>query len=370
MDQDAVNFFQKKKSWSPYKDLILDYYLKPYLAKVSHLRKPILVVDCFAGPGVFKDGTFGSPLIISNHLNEYFKKGIPVKGYFIEKEKMLFSELEQNLKPFSFPKIVRSGSFKDYVDELAAFAKTHTIFIYADPIKPSHLLFDDLKIVYDHIWKSGQSVECLTNFLSSGFLRAIEGIKDSIIKGGKFDVGHENAIRWGAIAGGDYWQGLLMKDIPSKTKVELIADGYSSQLKHWFKYVLKYPIREKYEDTLPKYHLMFGSRHPDAVDLINSAMVKARREFVGARFIKGNLFPNQPKEEIVDEEEIRSYLVSTLNDLTKTTWKMLRVNSTLAYPCMYTESEFNKNIKKLIQSQIIKSDCNGTKKEEEAQVWL
>ena len=370
MDQDAVNFFQKKKSWSPYKDLILDYYLEPYLAKVSRIGKPILVVDCFAGPGKFGDGEIGSPLIISNHLEKLAQNGVPVKGYFIEKEAELFSRLENNLKKYSFPHLVKNGPFQDYVAELAEHAKTHTVFVYADPIKPSHLSFDDLRNVYDHIWKSGQSVECLINFLSFGFLRAVEGVKDLIVKDRNFDIGHDRAIRWDSIAGGDYWHSVLLKDMTSKGKVDLFADGYSTQLKHWFQYVLKYPIREKYEDALPKYHLIFGSRHPDAVHLINRAMVKARREFVGSRFVKGMLFDNRPQEEVVDEDEIKNYIISTLKEAKNTTWKLLRINTTLSYPCMYTDSEFNRNIKKLIQKQIIKSDCKGAKIEDGAKVWL
>ena len=370
MDQEAVNFFQEKKSWSRYKDLILDYYLKPYLAKVSHLGKPILIVDCFAGPGKFKDDEIGSPLIISNHLEKYSEKDIDVKGFFIEKEGELFSELEENLKRYSFPAIARKGSFQSFVDELSGYARSHTVFVYADPIKPSHLSFNDLRSVYDHLGRSGQSIECLINFLSRGFLRATEGIRDSIVTDEKINVGHNNTVRWDAIAGGDYWHEILLKDLPLEKKVDLLADGYSVQLERWFKYVLKYPIREKYKDNWPKYHLIFGSRHPDAVDLINRAMVRARREFVGARFIKGNLFPNQPKEEVVDEQEIANYLLSSMEMLKKTNWKMLRIQTTLLKPCMYTDSEFNRSIKKLIKDRVIKSNCEGNKRQEDAELWL
>ena len=62
------DFFASKKPWSPYKDMVLAYYLKPYLAKVCTLRKPVVVVDCFAGAGRFADGSEGSPLIIAKAL--------------------------------------------------------------------------------------------------------------------------------------------------------------------------------------------------------------------------------------------------------------------------------------------------------------
>lgn len=62
----SVTFFKRKRPWSKYKDLILDYYLGPYLAKIARLGKPIAVVDCFAGPGKFNDNQRGSPLIIAD----------------------------------------------------------------------------------------------------------------------------------------------------------------------------------------------------------------------------------------------------------------------------------------------------------------
>ena len=48
---DVRNIFKEKRPWSKYKDFILDYYLTPYIAKVKNLRRPILIIDCCAGPG-------------------------------------------------------------------------------------------------------------------------------------------------------------------------------------------------------------------------------------------------------------------------------------------------------------------------------
>ena len=47
------DFFKAKRPWSKYKDFILGYYLEPYIPKVATLKKPILIVDCFAGCGRF-----------------------------------------------------------------------------------------------------------------------------------------------------------------------------------------------------------------------------------------------------------------------------------------------------------------------------
>lgn len=139
---DTLDFFKQKRTWSKYKDLILDYYPQPYLHKVAKLRKPILVVDCFAGPGRFDDREIGSPIIISKHLQTLHEKGIEITGYFVEKNSELYERLKVNINGFSFPVLIRKGDFRDYVEEIGELSKTHTVFVCLDPIKPSHLAFN------------------------------------------------------------------------------------------------------------------------------------------------------------------------------------------------------------------------------------
>ena len=78
------DFFGKKRDWSRYKDFILGYYLEPYIPKVNTLKRPILVVDCFAGRGEFGDGQPGSPVIIASTVKKWRAKGVPIRGLFIE----------------------------------------------------------------------------------------------------------------------------------------------------------------------------------------------------------------------------------------------------------------------------------------------
>ena len=146
-DESAIEFFKEKREWSKYKDLILDYYLKPYLAKVLTLGKKVVVVDFCAGPGKFDDGELGSPLIIGNILSEYHQDGKDVQGYFVEQNSTLFSRLEKNLSSLKVPYELKHDSFENCIDEIAEISKTCTIFLYIDPFKPSCLHFNELKDV-------------------------------------------------------------------------------------------------------------------------------------------------------------------------------------------------------------------------------
>ncbi|MFZ2145705.1 MAG: three-Cys-motif partner protein TcmP [Sedimentisphaerales bacterium] len=365
----VLDFFREKKPWSKYKDLILDYYLEPYLHKVKTLGKPILVVDCFAGPGRFDDNQIGSPLIITGKLRKLYEAGFRVTGFFIEANKTLYEKLEKNTSNTSVPIQTRLGNFIDFVDEISNLARDHSVFVYLDPIKPSHLLFDDMRSVYDQLLE-GQSVEALINFMSWGFLRGVWGSKSRIMTHGQLNTEHPQVLRFNQVAGGTYWQKIVFDDSLSQTtRADRLADGYASELHRWFKYVLTYPIREKYETMFPKYHLVFGSRSHHAVDLMNRAMVKARREFINAGFIKGFLFPNQPDKEVIRPEEIKKIVIETCQKLRKTSWTGLRIHATITNPSLYTDSEFNRAIKQAIKNGELASDCPSKKIQENALIW-
>ena len=64
-------FFQGKRPWSKIKDKVLQGYMPPYLRKVAKLKKQILLIDGFAGPGVFDDQTEGSPIIMCEAAEQH-----------------------------------------------------------------------------------------------------------------------------------------------------------------------------------------------------------------------------------------------------------------------------------------------------------
>ncbi len=363
---DAVAFFDKKRPWSKYKDLILDYYLEPYLAKIATLRKPILVVDCFAGAGRFRDGSEGSPLIIIRHLERLAQRGVKVKGIFIEKEEELFTRLSENADAGSVDVSLLKGDFHDHLGAIESASRGHSTFVYVDPLAPKDLCFDDLALVYQEL-RSGQSVETLVNFMSTAFVRVVCALRDRIEENGAGDDSDATVRKWSQIAGGDYWRSLVQdQTLSQRERIDRVAKGYAESLHKWFRYVLNFPIRESYSDEQPKYHLVFGSRHSDAVELMNDAMVKARRQFVGAEFVDDMLFDNQPREEVVEDRDVLRFVVNTLQRLGRSTWRDLRVEAMIEVPCKYTQSEWSRAIKHGIRHGSIKSDADGKRIENDA----
>lgn len=79
------------EAWAP----ILSIYLK----KINSRKKYLLFVDGFAGPGIYKDGQDGSPVLALNAvLKHTFNLPTPIRFVFIEKDKERFHLLSKRIE--------------------------------------------------------------------------------------------------------------------------------------------------------------------------------------------------------------------------------------------------------------------------------
>jgi len=124
MSKKNDDFFKEKKPWSEVKDGLLGCYLKPYIQKVLHTRKPIVYVDCFAGKGVFEDGKPGSPVIaldtISNCLGQTRMDNCSIRPFFIELN--YADNLRENTKDYEGIQII-SGKYEENIERMVTIQR-------------------------------------------------------------------------------------------------------------------------------------------------------------------------------------------------------------------------------------------------------
>lgn len=135
MSKKNDDFFVEKKPWSEVKDQLLGCYLKPYVAKILHTRKPLVYVDCFAGKGKFDDGKKGSPLIALDIIQQGLISSkmsghLQIAAAFIDLN--YADDLRVNLKDYPGVKIV-SGAYEDKIGELLKNKGGCNVFLYIDP---------------------------------------------------------------------------------------------------------------------------------------------------------------------------------------------------------------------------------------------
>jgi three-Cys-motif partner protein len=364
----SSDFFQSKKPWSPYKDMILAYYLTPYLPKVCSLGKPVMVVDCFAGPGCFEDGSDGSPLIIAKAIRKIAEKGKAVSALFIEEKRKYFQRLQESVRDYQ--EICRTvhGSFEGSAKEIADMGRNNTVFVYIDPYGIKPLRFDVLAGIYANIAK-GSSVEVLLNFNASSLIRnGLAALKCRQPKETEYDIavsqGEEidhtmTPEELDLIAGGDYWREIVTSDIPFSDKEEQCISEYMRLMKKYFDEVCSYGVKEKYEHAIPKYRLLFGSRHEDAFILMNDAICNARDKFLGKQRMDGYLFDMRADDEIHDPNRLRKAIANSLT--TSMTRKKLIGSAMHRVFAEYKESEYKRMIGSLLKEGSLFANSGKTR---------
>ncbi len=369
----AKNFFRTKRPWSKYKDFILDYYIEPYIPKVARLGKPVLILDCFAGQGKFDDGEPGSPLILAGAIARWREKGKDVVGEFIESDPKNYERLRGVLGQYREFATPRLGMFEQHLPEIARRAKDSSVFLYVDPYTVKNLVFDGMKAVFDQIHVASSSVETLINFNVVVFMRwALSILKqvpdipaevDELLVGQDDEPGERVGLDvLNRIAGGTYWQDIARENSLSFIdKLKRFTDEYMRNMLSSFNYVCSCEIKEEYYHRVPKYLLIYATRHRDGVELMNEAMCKAERRFLNKQFSEGRLFDCTPEDELVNTAELRKLLLGVLREKGPMTRRRLRFEGVIARFGKYAEKDFNAAVTSLLKEQTVVSSTGKTR---------
>lgn len=333
----SITFFEKKRTWSLAKDKILNWYLHPYLCKVKNLRRTIVIVDGFAGPGLYKDGSEGSPFIICKKIEELKSKGVRAIAVLIDSDKECYKELKKNIKEFELKKIAFSflGDFRDLTPEIIKATANNPTFFYIDPFGIKGLEFENLKLIFSKVNKI--STEVLVNFNFKALLRECE-INSSLTDG---------------VMGGNYYKEILIDNkISNADKEEKVIEMYKGVYKEFFNFVGSCPVMYR-DEQKAKYHLIFATSNFDGFRLMNDGMGNIYREF----YTEGRLFEFLPKKINLNLED---WILELLKNKPRTRGKIKEI-SMKKFFLVYKESEYNQVISKLLKEKKIYSDTGKTR---------
>lgn len=274
---DVDEFFEKKRSWSKVKDAILGKYLDSYLKKVPHLHKPILIVDGFSGPGIFGDGTDGSPRIICGAAQAH-QRGVRIRCCFADVRRGHRAALEEALAA-SIKTGLALAPFEDCASVLTYALEKHptdTIFFYLDPYGIKDLEFDTVRKIYDRM--NNVSSEVLMNFSFRAFMR-LSGNWNYADSASEIaaKVKEEKIQTVNRVMGGEYWRDIIFDPkLTSIAREEAVMASYLGRIREVCPFAYAVPVKEPQEETqglpadqLAHYHLVFATRSPGAVVFMN-----------------------------------------------------------------------------------------------------
>ncbi len=291
------DFFEGKRPWSIIKDRVLQEYMSPYIAKVNRLGYPILLIDGYAGPGVFGDGKPGSPLIMCQAAEKYAKGNYEAK--FVNKKEKYHKKLESILRKANWlgPAQPILGDSTVLLQALPPTLKNQTVFLYLDPFGPTGCEFALLDPFLKRDPKFSTEILLTMNMPGMHRLAAYHAVREGRQEDSMIRTYHQTLTR---VFGGDYWKNIMwQQNVSPEVRESQLIEAYRAKLAQYLPYTGSCPVRER-TDRRIKYFIVFASRHSHTMLLLNDIMANAYFSRMHDASFGGTLF------EDTDWREMRS----------------------------------------------------------------
>ena len=354
-------FFKGKRPWSKIKDQILGQYMPAYLSKVARLRKPIILIDGFAGPGKFDDGSAGSPLIICHAAERHVRDDY--LAIFVNSEKEHHDKISHVLSTFIDRKkvIPIHGTANELLAKVRDVLRDHTVFLYLDPFGLKGCEFSVIEpfLRRDRAF----STEIVVN-LSIPIMHRLAARK-AVVAGRSEDpqirAFHERLTR---VLGGEYWKDILWDDSKeAETRAEEVMEVYRKRilgLDEPKAYSGSCPVRER-DSSVTKYYVTFYSRHRDAMLLMNDAMCTAYNQRMHEAQSEGTLFEDTTWQDTRNTRGLEGIILATAREAPRKSRLDLWVDVVQTAFMRYTASEYKKAVARLVGNKRLRfEDVKGT----------
>lgn len=277
-------FFHSKKAAAVLKHGILKRYPVVFASKTGRLN-PVVFLDGYAGPGEYRDGEPGSPLLLSR-CAELVRGYRDVRGFFVEQDPEKFANLSQVLasRGGGLRYELRQGSLSQHLPELLSLAEGASLFAFLDPFGPA-LDFDLIKtrLLRRHHWPP---TEVLLHFSVSSVARMGSAVRAAQHRRGSLSAAdRKNAERLDRFLGGGWWW-RHFAEIADKDDERRATD---IALRVWQEYERKLTANSRYRavhmpvrprpDLAPKYVLALFTTHGEGAWHFADALGKAGIEW-------------------------------------------------------------------------------------------
>lgn len=226
---------------------ILGRYLAAWFPILSTYHSRVVYIDGFSGPGRYKGGEVGSPMIaLDVAVNHRKSLGGEVVFWFIEEREDRLDHLRQELATVPVPKHFRvvseSGKFHERFGEML-----NSIDAGKDTLAPTFAFIDPFGfsgIPYSLIERLLRCKRCeaFVTFMADAINRFLEHPEDKITQHIVDAFGTDEAVR---IAKG------------SGDRVSKLRELYQSKLQQAAKYVRYFEMRDR--QNRPQYYLFFAT---------------------------------------------------------------------------------------------------------------
>lgn len=248
---------------------ILKYYLGAWFPILASIHLRLLYVDGFAGPGEYKGGDDGSPIIALKVARDHELKhkltraGLDLVFLFVEKDEARCQNLKQKIAtlqlPNNFSVHVECASFEEVFDQVLSQIEEQNkrlapSFVFIDPFGPTGFPMSLISRLAQQL-KSEVLVTFNYQSLNEWFLQD-----------------HHKHGRLDELYGNDVWRAAL--EIPiSAQKENCLMRAYQESLEGLGWKVRPFRMMNKHNQT--QYYLFFATSHWRAMLAMKQAMWNA-----------------------------------------------------------------------------------------------
>lgn len=343
-------FFEGKRPWSVIKDRVLSSYMSPYLAKVKSLKKQILLIDGFAGPGVFEKGEPGSPLIMCQAAEKYAKGNY--RAFFFNKEPDYHEKLISILDKQGWLGAATPifGDTTKLLPQIPNLLRDQTVFLYLDPFGPTGCPYSLIEPFLTRNNSYSTEIVIMMHMPIAHRLAARNVVAEGRADEPLIQRYHQTMNE---IFGGDYWKPIMFASDRSAEEREFqLIDAYRAKLAAHLSYTGCCPVREG-EHKRIKYFIVFASRHPDAMLLMHDAMIKAYFERMHEDAYAGTLFEENSWSDMLSTDGLRETILAEVNRCPGIKREALWLKIVQNHFMRYRASDFRDIVKQLVETQII-----------------
>ena len=363
--REVDQFFAGKRVWSVIKDEVFANYMRPYLAKVNRLRRPILLVDCFAGPGIFDDGKEGSPLQVCAAADQYAHGNYT--ALFVNHSAVYHNKLQQVLRERGYHHgIPIHGSAEQVLTKLPQSLGNQTVLLYLDPFGLSGNNYDLLR---PFLQREGEpSTELIINVHMPVVhrLAARNALNRSQTPDRRLAAFHSRLTR---TFGGEYWQEVMWDEsLTASERDWKLIEKYTDKLRNSLPFVGFCPVREAGETRI-KYFIVFASRHHHALLLMNDIMAKAYYSHIHRQATVGGLWENTPWATTQQQriggatvKDLQPLIVDTVTQFAGASREQVWLQIVSKQFMRFTQKEFNNAVHELILAGRVRCPPDPTTK--------
>lgn len=265
-------FFVSKSAAAVLKHGILSRYLPPFVSKVGSTSSGhrVALLDGYAGPGRYKDGTAGSPALLAETARTVSAYRT-VECHLVEQKRTSYKLLQSflsgegaDLSATAYP-----GRVQTHLNTVLAASSGIPLFSYLDPFGFGVPFADVVRLLRRHPEPNGPATEVLLNFTANGIRRAGGFLKP----GREITPSEEKTLQLGdAACGGDWWRVIVKSQTVLEKAVEGVAQEYMRRVckaSNMNGFALDVKNREHHK---PVYYLIFFTRHLDGMWLFNESV--------------------------------------------------------------------------------------------------